>query len=138
MGLRNPWRLSRDSRTGFVYWGEIGPDAGEDTPNVVRGYDELNQARKPGNFGWPYFIGDNFAYPVYDYDKSEAGPKKDPAKPINTSVNNTGLRQLPPAVSTVIVTLNVGANGKSAGKVDVTAPSALAAVPVTNLPCFAW
>ena len=102
MGLRNPWRLSRDSRTGFVYWGEIGPDAGEDTPNVVRGYDELNQARKPGNFGWPYFIGDNFAYPVYDYDKSEAGPKKDPAKPINTSVNNTGLRELPPAVPAVV------------------------------------
>jgi cytochrome c len=102
MGLRNPWRLSRDSRTGFVYWGEIGPDAGEDTPNVVRGYDELNQARKPGNFGWPYFIGDNFAYPVYDYDKSEAGPKKDPAKPVNTSVNNTGLRELPPAVPAVV------------------------------------
>ena len=102
MGLRNPWRVSRDSQTGFVYWGEIGPDAGEDTPNVVRGYDELNQARKPGNFGWPYFIGDNFAYPIYDYEKSEAGPKKDPAKPINTSVNNTGLRELPPAVPAVV------------------------------------
>ncbi len=97
MGLRNPWRLSRDSRTGYLYWGEIGPDAGEDTPNVVRGYDELNQARGPGNFGWPYFIGDNFAYPVYDYDTSESGPKKDPKKPVNASVNNTGLKELPPA-----------------------------------------
>jgi cytochrome c len=102
LGLRNPWRLSRDTKTGFVYWGEIGPDAGEDTPNVVRGYDELNQARKPGNFGWPYFIGDNFAYPIYDYDKSEAGPKKDPATPTNTSVNNTGLRDLPPAMPAMV------------------------------------
>ena len=102
MGLRNPWRLSRDSRTGYLYWGEIGPDAGEDTPNVLRGYDELNVARGPGNFGWPYFIGPNLAYPTYDYDKSEAGPKKDPAKPVNASVNNTGLRELPPAQPAIV------------------------------------
>ena len=25
MGMRNPWRVSVDSRTGFVYWGEVGP-----------------------------------------------------------------------------------------------------------------
>ncbi len=102
MGLRNPWRLSRDTRTGSLYWGEIGPDAPEDTPNVVRGYDEFNQARGPGNFGWPYFIGDNFAYPIFNYETSEAGPKKDPARPTNTSVNNTGRRDLPPAVPAVV------------------------------------
>lgn len=97
MGLRNPWRVSVDSKTGFVYWGEIGPDAVEDSANGPRGYDEFNQARRPGFFGWPYFIGDNQAYPLYDYATTSPGPKKDPARPLNTSVNNTGLRELPPA-----------------------------------------
>ncbi|RYD61537.1 MAG: glycosyl hydrolase, partial [Verrucomicrobiaceae bacterium] len=27
MGCRNPWRMSVDSKTGYVYWGEVGPDA---------------------------------------------------------------------------------------------------------------
>jgi cytochrome c len=102
MGHRNPWRLSRDSKTGFLYWGEIGPDAGEDTDNVVRGYDEFNQARGPGNFGWPYFSGDNFAYPLWDYESSQGRPKRDPARPVNASPNNTGLRELPPAQPAMI------------------------------------
>ena len=28
MGNRNPYRISVDQRTGFLYWGEVGPDAG--------------------------------------------------------------------------------------------------------------
>ena len=31
MGNRNPYRISVDKRTGFLYWGEVGPDAGEDS-----------------------------------------------------------------------------------------------------------
>ena len=42
MGCRNPWRLSIDRATGFVYWGEVGPDAGGDGPRGPRGYDEIN------------------------------------------------------------------------------------------------
>ncbi|UWX54513.1 PQQ-dependent sugar dehydrogenase [Maribacter litopenaei] len=30
MGHRNPWRISIDNETGFIYWGEVGPDASED------------------------------------------------------------------------------------------------------------
>ncbi len=97
MGNRNPWRIHVDSKTGFVYWGEIGPDADADSENGPMGYDELNQARGPGFFGWPYFIGENQAYPMYDYVKQVPGEKQDPAKPVNNSVNNTGLKNLPPA-----------------------------------------
>ena len=97
MGCRNPWRMSIDRRTGFVYWGEVGPDAGSDGKRGPRGYDEINQAKKAGNFGWPYFIGDNFAYPDYDYTTKTVGALFDAAKPINESPNNTGLRELPPA-----------------------------------------
>jgi cytochrome c len=97
MGHRNPWRVSLDSKTGYMYWGEVGPDANEDSELGPRGYDELNQAKGPGFFGWPYFIADNQAYPYFDYFKNEPQAPKDPAKPINASVNNTGLRELPPA-----------------------------------------
>ena len=97
MGCRNPWRMSIDEKTGFVYWGEVGPDAQNDGPRGPRGYDEINQARRAGNFGWPFFVGDNFAYAQYDYATKAAGAKFDPLHPVNNSVNNTGLRDLPPA-----------------------------------------
>lgn len=97
MGDRNPWRPSVDSKTGFLYWGEVGPDANDDSKTTLAGMDELNQARGPGYFGWPYFIGENRAYPFYDYTKDSVYAGKDPAKPINNSVNNTGLNELPPA-----------------------------------------
>ncbi|UJH92552.1 PQQ-dependent sugar dehydrogenase [Antarcticibacterium sp. 1MA-6-2] len=27
MGNRNPYRISVDKKTNFLYWGEVGPDA---------------------------------------------------------------------------------------------------------------
>jgi len=99
MGHRNPWRPSIDSKTGFLYWGEVGPDASQDSERGPRGYDEFNQAKKAGNFGWPYFIGNNKVYADWDFEtnKVKANSKFDPAKPINDSPNNTGLKELPPA-----------------------------------------
>ena len=102
MGCRNPWRMTVDPKTGYVYWGEVGPDANDDGPRGSRGYDEINQAKKAGNFGWPYFIGDNFAYTDYDYTTRQLGKPFDPLRPINESVNNTGLRELPPASPALI------------------------------------
>ncbi|HET8737424.1 MAG TPA: ThuA domain-containing protein [Pricia sp.] len=99
MGHRNPYRISVDPKNGYLYWGEVGPDAREDSLETrgPRGYDEMNQARKAGNYGWPLFIGDNKAYVDYDYETGESGKTFDPLKPINDSKNNTGLRELPPA-----------------------------------------
>lgn len=97
MGCRNPWRMSVDEKTGIIYWGEVGPDAGGDSARGPRGYDEINQAKKAGNFGWPYCIGDNFAYTDFDYVTGKLGKPFDPLHPVNESVNNTGLRELPPA-----------------------------------------
>jgi cytochrome c len=101
MGHRNPYRISVDQHTGFVYWGDVGPDANVDSVGRgPRGYDEINQARSPGNFGWPYFVGNNQAYyktTVIDSTHTEGGPQFDPAHPVNHSPNNTGLTDLPPA-----------------------------------------
>jgi cytochrome c len=98
MGVRNPFRISIDPKTGFLYWGDVGPDAGKDSVGFgSRGYDEVNQAKKAGNFGWPYFIGNNFAYNEYDYAANKPGALFDPKKPINNSPNNTGSKELPEA-----------------------------------------
>jgi cytochrome c len=98
MGHRNPYRISVDKHTGFVYWGDVGPDAPADSAQRgPAGHDELNQARHAGNFGWPYFVADNKAYYDYDFATSTPGPQFDPAHPVNESPNNTGLRELPPA-----------------------------------------
>ena len=97
MGCRNPWRLNIDQRTGFLYWGDVGPDAGSDGPRGPRGYDEVNQARTAGNYGWPYFIGNNRAYSMVDFKTKEIHAPQDPQHPVNNSVNNTGAKELPPA-----------------------------------------
>lgn len=99
MGNRNPYRISVDQKNSNLYWGEVGPDASNDSlaTRGPRGYDEVNQARKAGNFGWPLFVGDNYAYREYDYATGESGDLFDPEKPINNSRNNTGLKELPPA-----------------------------------------
>lgn len=97
MGCRNPYRMTVDQETGIVYWGEIGPDAGNDGTHGPRGYDEINQAKKAGNFGWPYFVGDSKPYPEYDFVTKSLGALYDANAPVNNSVNNTGLKNLPPA-----------------------------------------
>jgi glucose/arabinose dehydrogenase len=99
MGNRNPYRISVDQKTGFLYWGEVGPDSDKDSLDTrgPKGYDEINQARNAGYFGWPLFVGNNFAYYEYNYTTGKTGMKFNPAKPINNSRNNTGLKELPPA-----------------------------------------
>jgi len=95
MGCRNPYRISVDEETSYVYWGEVGPDAGKDSRHGPRGYDEFNQAKKPGNFGWPYVVGNNQVYNDSDFAANTVGPLFDLNGPTNSSPNNTGTRLLP-------------------------------------------
>ncbi|QJW88525.1 carbohydrate-binding protein [Spirosoma taeanense] len=97
MGLRNPYRIAVNPKSSVLYWGEIGPDAGKDSTIGPRGYDEFNQAKKPGNFGWPLFIGNSQPYPDLDFATNVAGPRFDSNAPVNSSPNNTGMKTLPPA-----------------------------------------
>lgn len=77
MGVRNPWRLSMDSKTGWLFWGEVGPST-----------DEFNLAKKAGNFGWPFFIADNEKYLNLESDYDTTLIR-------NESVFNTGVVELP-------------------------------------------
>lgn len=102
MGCRNPYRFSVDPKTKFLYWGDIGPDTKVPASEGTLSYDEINQAKGPGFFGWPYFLGENEAFPHYDFATKKEGPKFDPGRPINKSPNNTGIRELPPAQKAMI------------------------------------
>ncbi len=102
MGHRNPWRVSIDSKTGYIYWGEVGPDASEDSRYGPRGYDEFNQAKKAGFHGWPYFIGNNIPYTDYDYATDSVSGDFDVNHVVNNSPNNTGLTELPEPVPAFI------------------------------------
>ncbi len=86
MGDRNPYRISVDQKNSTLYWGEVGPDAPNDSfaTRGPRGYDEINQARKAGYYGWPFFVGNNYPYRRYNYLTGISGYAFDPAKPENT------------------------------------------------------
>lgn len=87
MGCRNPFRFTLNQKTGWLVWGDVGPDAlTADPARGPAGFDEFNLAKQAGNFGWPYFHADNKPYRKFE-----------PAHPINESPNNTGIRELPPA-----------------------------------------
>jgi hypothetical protein len=102
MGCRNPFRFTVDKR-GWVYWGDVGPDSGVDSLRGPQSYDEFNQARESGYFGWPYFVADNKAYPDYDFSTNTILKEyQNPLKPVNHSPNNTGKTELPPTQKPMI------------------------------------
>jgi cytochrome c len=84
MGHRNPFTISVDDVNGLLAWGDIGPDG-------VGNTEELNLVSHPGFMGWPYFVGAignaNYSFKM----------NKDAAAPMNNSVNNSGVKKLPPA-----------------------------------------
>ncbi len=101
MGARNPYRMTVDKR-GFVYWGDVGPDGGVASERGPLSLDEWNQAKKPGNYGWPYFVGENEPYAKFDFATNTVGALFDPDKPVNNSPNNFGAQLLPPAQKALI------------------------------------
>ncbi|SDH86351.1 PKD domain-containing protein [Actinokineospora alba] len=98
MGFRNPFRFSVHPTTGAIYVADYGPDAGAD--NAGRGPGglvEWNIVKSPGNYGWPYCIGNNTPFNDYNFATGTSGAKFNCASPTNTSPNNTGLTTLPAA-----------------------------------------
>ncbi|MFT6866772.1 MAG: cytochrome c [Cyclobacteriaceae bacterium] len=98
MGCRNPYRIAVDSKRGWLFWGDVGPDAKSDlAERGPRGHDEFNVAQTAGNYGWPLFVADNKPYQNYSFESDKSQGFFEPEKPLNTSPNNTGLKELPPA-----------------------------------------
>lgn len=74
MGTRNPFRFALDPVSGRLIWGDVGPDAVEDSAERgPRGYDEINVADVPGDYGWPLCIAENLPYIDYDFETEISG-----------------------------------------------------------------
>ncbi|RIQ22252.1 DUF1349 domain-containing protein [Jiangella rhizosphaerae] len=100
MGFRNPFRFSIDPETGALGVADYGPDNSQ--PNANRGpagMVEWNLIKEPGFYGWPLCIGPNEPYRDVDYTTNPVtvGDYFDCDNPVNDSVRNTGLTELPPA-----------------------------------------
>ena len=103
MGFRNPFRIGLDEQNNNLLVADYGPDAG--SVSATRGPNgrvEWNVLDEPGNYGWPYCVGNNTPYNDYNFASSTAGATFSCDAPINDSPNNTGLTNLPPAKAAVI------------------------------------
>jgi cytochrome c len=103
MGLRNPFRIAVDKKTGWVLWGENGPpnhwsgNTKIDKKLLPLGYDEFNIAQKASFRGYPMIIANQQSFVNYDFKAKKVGPKFDPNAPVNTHPGNTGISKLPPS-----------------------------------------
>jgi len=102
MGVRNPFRLTVDDKTGTLYFGDVGPNVLPELGVNPVGYEEINATQTAGNFGWPLFVGPNEALPLYDFAANKEGKRYHPQSPENLSPRNTGIQKLPPAKPALI------------------------------------
>ncbi len=97
MGLRNPFRIEYNQRTGELYVADYSPDAG--TANPLRGpagQGKWTVVTEPGNYGWPYCATAELPYVDYNFATGQSGAPFNCDAPVNTSPNNTGRTNLPP------------------------------------------
>ena len=100
MGFRNPFRIGIDPATDTLYVADYGPGRrrGQPQPGPARARSSGTSSAQPGNYGWPYCHGNNYAYNDFTFPSGPSGPKFNCAAPVNNSPNNTGLTTLPPAI----------------------------------------
>ncbi|WP_225335359.1 ThuA domain-containing protein [Halomicrobium urmianum] len=104
MGFRNPFTAAVDPATDEAWVADYGPDSGGwSADRGPMGTTEYAKVDEAGFYGWPYFTGHSVPYKHYDFETGESGRIFDPENPINDSVNNTGLEELPVAEGTSIM-----------------------------------
>jgi hypothetical protein len=95
MGCRNPFIITHDEHTGFLYIADYGNDAPSWDSNLgTVGQATYHLFNEPGNIGHPFFKG---YYPNRQYDFAE-GESRQPFWPDNLrnrSRNNTGIENIP-------------------------------------------
>ncbi|MDB5103227.1 MAG: gdhB1 [Fibrobacteres bacterium] len=98
MGVRNPFTIAVDPKTGWLWEGEVGTDV--TLPSAEKGavgYDEINLITKAAHLGYPFLNGPNEAFRNYDYVANKPLELFDPDHLVNNSRFNTGLVDLAPA-----------------------------------------
>lgn len=79
-GFKQPFKGTVNPYTGHAFYGDVGPDAGEDDPERgPEGYDERNVIPPGGgtSYGWPRCIADNRPYIDVDWTTMEVGDPLD-------------------------------------------------------------
>lgn len=95
MGTRNPFTITVDEHTGFLFIGDYGNDATHWDPDLgTVGQGTYHLFDKPGNVGHPFFKG---YYPnrQYDFETGESGQPFWFDNLRNRSRNNTGIENIP-------------------------------------------
>lgn len=105
MGTRNAYTLAIDSVRKGIAWGDVGPDQfGNNSTNPSQMSEEYNFTTRPGNFGYPYWVGSyNGGIPLTNTPVPAGGT---PAAPLaaysSATVSHTGIDTLPPARTSLI------------------------------------
>lgn len=102
MGTRNAYSLSLDPVRRWAAFGDVGPDDRDmdgrplNQAGSPEQTEEYNLATQPGNYGYPFFAGDNFAL-------KEGVSASAPEIPAGTDWNGAdpGLTALPPAIPAI-------------------------------------
>ncbi|WP_127573369.1 ThuA domain-containing protein [Georgenia faecalis] len=103
MGFRNPFQFAIDEETGHISLADYSPDNSNDNPATrgPAGIAEWMLITEPGFYGWPLCMGNNEPFRDVDYRTNPVtvGDYFDCANPVNDSIRNTGLTELPAAVA---------------------------------------
>ncbi|WP_198411001.1 PQQ-dependent sugar dehydrogenase [Cryobacterium sp. TMT1-3] len=99
MGMRNPFRIELNQKTGELYVADYSPDARTADPlRGPAGTGKWTSITAASNYGWPYCATAELPYVDFDFATGISGAPFDCAAPVNDSPRNTGLRELPPVV----------------------------------------
>lgn len=118
LGHRNPFSLHVDKETGWLVYGDVGPDnVSQAHSRGPVGNDEFNLVRGPGFYGWPYFVGPNRGYAMWNPAASDYSlPAQNPDSVYNNSPLNAGVARLTPAIpGTLPISRNSSQNDPAFG-----------------------
>jgi cytochrome c len=123
MGHRNPYHPRIDSKSGWIFTGEVGLDAGASDPaKGPEGRDEWNLATGAGFFGHPYCVGRNTPWHKLKTNGLawDTATSYNCAAIQNVSPNNYGITNLPPAVPAALFYSNASNNGDDSYRMGFT------------------
>lgn len=84
IGYRNPWRMSFDPATGFLYVADVGQDR----------YEEVSVITNGANAGWAYYEGKQAAKPLYPSQPFiQANPPPGLTMPVQDYAHGSGAYQ---------------------------------------------